>query len=90
MNRNGSKQERLVLREKAKGRRRISMQPTLLALEDRTMLSPFVVMNNADSGAGSLRAAITALDATSGGPIKSLSTSAPAGSRPSLWLPPCH
>jgi hypothetical protein len=39
---------------------RRSSVPQLLVLEDRTVLSVLTVMNNADSGAGSLRAAIAA------------------------------
>src|SRR6516162_10061359 len=41
-------------------RPRRSFVPQLLALEDRTVLSVLTVLNNADTGAGSLRAAIAA------------------------------
>ena len=46
-------------------RRRRRFHPTLLRLEDRTVLSPtiFVVTNTADSGPGSLRQAILYADA---------------------------
>jgi hypothetical protein len=40
------------------GGRRPSLVPRLLTLEDRTLPSTLTVLNNADSGAGSLRAAI--------------------------------
>ena len=42
--------------------------PRLERLEDRTLLSPLMVLNNNDSGTGSLRQAI--LDASSGATIK--------------------
>jgi hypothetical protein len=43
--------------------------PRLEALEDRTVLSPLLVTNLNDSGAGSLRAAVQAADGTSGAVI---------------------
>ena len=39
----------------AKVRIRRPMQPTLLMLKERTLLSTFTVTNTADSGTGSLR-----------------------------------
>jgi hypothetical protein len=42
------------------GKPRRSYVPQLLVLEDRTVLSVLTVLNNADGGAGSLRAAIAA------------------------------
>src|SRR5215831_12301650 len=47
-------------RTRRTSRPRRSSVPQLLVLEDRTVLSVLTVMNNADSGDGSLRAAITA------------------------------
>ena len=40
--------------------------PRVEALEDRTLPSTFTVLNLADSGAGSLRAAVAAAEAHSG------------------------
>ncbi len=48
------------------GRPRRPFAPQLMALEDRTVPSTFTVMNLADSGPGSLRAAIQAADASPG------------------------
>jgi hypothetical protein len=45
--------------------KRATSRPSLEALEDRTLLSTFTVINTADSGAGSLRQAI--LDANASG-----------------------
>ena len=43
-------------------------RPALEALEGRALPSTFTVMNLADSGPGSLRAAITSANTTPGGP----------------------
>ena len=47
-------------RTRRTSRPRRSNVPELLVLEDRTVLSVLTVLNNADSGAGSLRAAVAA------------------------------
>ena len=47
-------------RTRCTSRPRRSSVPQLLVLEDRTLLSVLTVLNNADSGAGSLRATIAA------------------------------
>src|SRR5262249_9706397 len=41
-------------------RRRLACRPTIAALEDRRLLSTLTVLNNSDSGPGSLRAEIAA------------------------------
>jgi len=58
-------------RRRGTDRRRRRFHPTLLRLEDRTVLSPtiFVVTNTADSGPGSLRQAILYADANDSVPV---------------------
>src|SRR5215468_11146099 len=56
----GSKQARQGGRERGVERRRV--RPRLEALEDRTLPSTFTVLNTNDSGPGSLRAAVAAIN----------------------------
>ena len=49
-----------AMRTRRPSKPRWSSVPQLLVLEDRTVLSVLTVMNNADSGAGSLRDTISA------------------------------
>jgi hypothetical protein len=51
-----------TMRRRSSGRRFVS-RPRLEALEDRVLLSPYIVTTTADSGAGSLRDAITQVNA---------------------------
>src|SRR5262250_1127119 len=53
-------ERRRATRTAYRSRPRRSSVPQLLVLEDRTVLSVLTVLNNADSGAGYLRAAIAA------------------------------
>jgi hypothetical protein len=57
MSRNGTRDQRRGGRGtvECRQRQRRRTQPTLMALEDRRLLSTFTVTNTADSGAGSLR-----------------------------------
>ena len=54
MSRNSASDQRRLGRGTVEGRKRLRMRPTLLALEDRTLLSTFTVTNTASSGTGSL------------------------------------
>ncbi len=54
MSRKSPSVERKDWRETVQGRKQRRIQPTLLALEDRTLLATFTVTNTADSGTGSL------------------------------------
>ena len=54
----GTTDQRSGGRGKVEARQRRRMRPTVLALEDRRLMSTFSVTNTADSGAGSLRCEI--------------------------------
>ena len=56
MSRNGATDRRRGRRATVEGRQRRRMRPTVLALEDRRLLSTFAVTNTLDDGSnGSLR-----------------------------------
>ena len=55
----------------------------LLSLEERVVPATFTVVNNLNSGTGSLRAAIELANATAGNDIINFSIS-------SYWAYPCH
>ena len=55
------------------------LRPRLEVMEDRTLLSTFLVTNTGDSGPGSLRQAILDSNAATGGPTRSTSISRVTG-----------
>ena len=66
MSRNGATDRRRGWRGAIAGRERRPMRPTVLALEDRRLLSTFTVTDTADSGTGSLRDEIGLANAAAG------------------------
>src|SRR5580693_7968658 len=68
MSRNGAREQRRCARGTIEGqkRQRWRMRPTLMALEDRRLMSTFTVTNTADSGAGSLRFEIGQANSSAG------------------------
>ena len=68
MSRNGARDQRRGGRGTVEGRQlqRRRTRPTLMALEDRRLMSTFTVTNTADSGAGSLRYEIGLANSTAG------------------------